>query len=46
MTPFLGLVLIAALCFVASLFPAVPEKYVLAVGGICLCIALWIGGGR
>lgn len=37
------LVLIALLCFVASLFPQVPEKYTTAVGGILVAVALLAG---
>lgn len=37
------LAVIALLCFVASLFPQVPEKYTSAVGGILLAVAILIG---
>lgn len=41
--PVFLLALIALGCFVASLFPQVPEKYTSAVGGILLAIALLVG---
>lgn len=42
MTPFLILVVIALLCFVASLIR--PQFPLCAVGGILLSVALLIGG--
>jgi len=36
------LALIALGCFVAALFPALPEKYLNAVGGILLAVALLV----
>jgi hypothetical protein len=38
------LAFIALLCFVASLFPQVPEKHTSAVGGILLSVALLVAG--
>ena len=36
------LVLVAIICFVASLLPMVPEKYTTAAGGIILAVAVLI----
>jgi hypothetical protein len=42
------LVLVALICFVASLFPQVPEKYTNAAGGIILAVAVLfaLAGGK
>lgn len=44
LSPVVLLALIALACFVASLFPTVPDKYTSALGGILLAIALLVGG--
>lgn len=42
------LILVAIACFVAAMFPQLPEKYLAPVGGIVLAVAFlfMLAGGK